>query len=259
MSLNEQIAHCLTTLREHNPLCHNITNYVSMDINANVLLAIGASPFMADSFEEVQESVAMVDNTVCNIGTLDRYYIQSMVHAVEKVNELHKQWVLDPVGAGSCSTLLSYSPTVIRGNASEIIALAGIGAGGKGVDSTDSSNSAIEPAKQLALKYNCVVGVSGASDYVTDGFHTYKIDNGTILSTRITAAGCALTSVVGAFVGAGIEPLLATVSAFTIYGLASELAEKISKGPGSLRVNLMDTFYHLTEEDVLKGAKVSEL
>ncbi|KAK8808504.1 hypothetical protein WA158_008405 [Blastocystis sp. Blastoise] len=296
--MNTEAAKALVTMRTKCPLVHNITNFVAMDIAANTLLAVGASPIMAHAVEEVEEMASICSCTVINIGTLAAPWIEGMIKAAKKANSIGKGWVLDPVGAGcrypyllsiceqfiicildiksiclieyniiiikknkneTLAKLLELHPTIIRGNASEIIALAGAGAGGKGVDSTDSSNSAIEPAKRLAKKCNCVVAVSGASDYATDGERVIKIDNGVEMCTKITAAGCSLSALTGAFLGAGFEPILAAAYAFVTFGLASEIALKSAKGPGSLRMELMDSLYNLTEEDVIQGAKISYL
>lgn len=157
-----------------------------MDIMANTLLAIGASPIMVDEeivnhdqaheVDEVEDMVTICGATLINIGTLSRRWIEAMTKAAQKAQELGKCWVLDPVGAGAtplrmqtCSELLKYHPTVIRGNASEIMALAGAISSGRGVDSTDSSAAALNAGKALAKEYKCVVGISGEVDYVTDG------------------------------------------------------------------------------------------
>lgn len=184
--MNQQCADALESMRRAVPLCHCITNYVSMDIMANTLLAIGASPIMVDEeivnhdqaheVDEVEDMVTICGATLINIGTLSRRWIEAMTKAAQKAQELGKCWVLDPVGAGAtplrmqtCSELLKYHPTVIRGNASEIMALAGAISSGRGVDSTDSSAAALNAGKALAKEYKCVVGISGEVDYVTDG------------------------------------------------------------------------------------------
>ena len=184
--MNKQCGEALEEMRKKTPLCHCITNYVSMDIMANTLLAIGASPIMVqDSFcfllqahevDEVEDMVSICGSTLINIGTLSKRWIEAMIKAAKKAHELGKSWVLDPVGAGAtplrmetCKELLKYHPTVIRGNASEILALAGTVSSGRGVDSTDSSQAAINAGKALAKEYDCVVGITGAVDYVTDG------------------------------------------------------------------------------------------
>ena len=149
--------------------------------------------------------VTICGATLINIGTLSRRWIEAMTKAAQKAQELGKCWVLDPVGAGAtplrmqtCSELLKYHPTVIRGNASEIMALAGAISSGRGVDSTDSSAAALNAGKALAKEYKCVVGISGEVDY------------GEQMCTLITAAGCSLTSIICAFLAIGIAPMEAT-------------------------------------------------
>lgn len=172
--------------------------------------------------------VSLCSSTLINIGTLSDDWIESMLAAAKKAHEIGKHWVLDPVGAGASklrlntiSQLLEYHPSVIRGNASEILAVAGTVSNGRGVDSTDSSDTALESAKYLAKKYHCVVGITGEVDYVTDGDRTisslfsiialFVVHNGVEMCTLITAAGCSLTSIICAFLGIGIQPLEATV------------------------------------------------
>ena len=171
--------------------------------------------------------VSICGATLVNIGTLSQRWIEAMVKAAKKADAIGKCWVLDPVGAGAtplrmntCKELLKYHPTVIRGNASEIFALAGIANGSRGVDSTDSSSAAINAGKALAKEYHCVVGITGEVDYVTDGDRVIEsgsigvllriVHNGVEMCTLITAAGGSLTSIICAFLAIGIPPMEAT-------------------------------------------------
>lgn len=174
--MNQNCADALEAMRKATPLCHCITNYVSMDIMANTLLAIGASPIMAHAIEEVDTMVSICGATLINIGTFSRPWIESMFKAAQRADAVGKCWVLDPVGCGAtslrvetCKDLLKHHPTVIRGNASEIMALAGAAGSARGVDSTESSTNALSAGKALAKQANCVVGITGEIDYVTDG------------------------------------------------------------------------------------------
>ncbi|KAK8819286.1 hypothetical protein WA577_003752 [Blastocystis sp. JDR] len=263
MSLNQRCADALEEMRKKTPLCHCITNYVSMDIMANTLLAIGASPIMAHEVDEVEDMVSICGATLVNIGTLSQRWIEAMVKAAKKADAIGKCWVLDPVGAGAtplrmntCKELLKYHPTVIRGNASEIFALAGIANGSRGVDSTDSSSAAINAGKALAKEYHCVVGITGEVDYVTDGDRVIEIHNGVEMCTLITAAGCSLTSIICAFLAIGIPPMEATAFTLACFGVASEMAAEKAKGPGSLRVmELMDALYLMKKEDIIARAR----
>nr|BCL66148.1 hydroxyethylthiazole kinase [Volvox reticuliferus]BCL66216.1 hydroxyethylthiazole kinase [Volvox reticuliferus] len=254
-------------VRTKRPLVHCITNFVSMDIMANVLLAAGCSPAMAHSLDEVESFIAISSSLLVNMGTLSPEWVAAKKLAAKKAVELGKPWVLDPVGCGatpvrtaSCLELLACKPTVVRGNASEILALAGAAGNVKGVDSTATSSDAVEAAKQLASKHSCIVAVSGAVDYVTDGRLVVSAHNGHELLTLITAAGCSVTALIAAFVSvAPRQPLLATAHALAVFGLAAEEGLKVvpRPGPGSLRVALMDLLHLMQEETVLEGARVS--
>src|SRR5258708_2589901 len=169
MTSIDDVYAALTDLRARRPLVPNITNYVAMTISANVLLALGTSPAMVHAVEEVEDFVAISDTLCVNIGTLSPPWVEAMRAAVAKANTLGKPWVLDPVGCGAtpyrtkaAAELAQLKPTIIRGNASEIMSLAGAaGAGGKGVDSTASSDAAISAASALARKTGAVVAVTG--------------------------------------------------------------------------------------------------
>nr|BCL66079.1 hydroxyethylthiazole kinase [Volvox africanus] len=254
-------------VRSKRPLVHCITNFVSMDFMANVLLAAGCSPAMVHSLDEVESFVAISSALLVNMGTLSPEWVASKKLAAKKAVELGKPWVLDPVGCGatpvrtaSCLELLACKPTVVRGNASEILALAGAAASVKGVDSTAISQDAVEDAKQLASKHSCIVVVSGAVDYVTDGQRVVAVHNGHPLLTLITAAGCSVTALIAAFVSAAPgQPLLATAHALAVFGLAAEEGLKLvpRPGPASLRVALLDLLHLMQEDAVVKGVRVA--
>jgi len=233
-------------LRSRSPLVHNITNFVAMDLAANVLLAVGASPVMAHAQEEVADMVAIAGALAINIGTLEPEWVVAMELAADKAVSLRKPWVLDPVGAGATRyrdatlrTLVGKLPTVIRGNASEILALRGQSAA-RGVDSANASTDALGVARSLAKELGSVVAVTGAVDYVTDGKRLAAIGNGHPLMGRVTATGCGLTALVGATLGLGLSPFDATVHAIALYGIAGELAAEGAEGPGSFRVRFLD-------------------
>ena len=189
----------LTALRKKRPLVHNIANYVSMDVAANALLAIGASPAMVHASEEVAEFAALSDALVINIGTLSAPWVEAMRLAARAANAKPIPWVLDPVGAGATSfrnrtigALLEERPAVIRGNASEILAVAGAaGAKPKGVDSANTPEEAAVVSDSLAERLNCTVVASGAIDLITDGSRRIRLGNGHPIMTKVTALGCA--------------------------------------------------------------------
>lgn len=242
-------------VRAIKPLVHNITNYVVMNTTANALLALGAAPAMVHAAEEVEEFVAIAASLVINIGTLSAPWITAMRLCVTRANELDKPWVLDPVGVGATplrtrvsDQLAQIGPTVIRANASEVLALAAVNSKlTRGVDSTDPSQAAIEPARQLAQTYKCVVVVSGAVDYVTDGDKLLAVRNGHPMMPTVTGLGCTASALVGAFLGVEPDPLVASAHAMAVLGVAGEIAAARSAGPGSLQMNLLDALYQLDE------------
>lgn len=249
----------LTSLRRASPLVHNITNHVAMTPIANTLLAIGASPLMAHALEEMQDIVGIADALCINIGTLSGPWIDAMHLAAHTAHLAGKPWVLDPVGVGAsalrqqtCRALLAYQPSVIRGNASEILALAGEASQSRGVDSGDDAREACDRATQaahaLARQHDCVVAMTGAVDVVTDGRRMIRITGGHPLMGRVTAMGCALSSVVAAFIAANDASLSATATALACYACAGEHAGRIAAGPGSFVGVFMDTLYALDGE-----------
>lgn len=250
-------------MRAGAPLVHNITNYVAMNIAANVALAAGASPAMVHASEEVVEFAGLAQALCVNIGTLDAAWADAMEMAARVMAASGRPWVLDPVGVGAtqfrrdvCARLLALRPTVIRGNASEILALAGLGATGRGADSADPVAVAEPSARDLALRCGAVVAVSGPVDYVTDGVQAFRVGNGDAMMPRVTALGCALNGVIAAFL-VGQPALSATVAALAYFGMAGERAAQGANGPGSFQVAFLDALYTLTPQDVTAGARVS--
>lgn len=255
--MNENLWNNIKLLREKSPLVHNITNYVVMNNTANALLAIGASPIMAHAHEEMESMVNICQVLVVNIGTLDEYWATSMILAAKHANTLKKPWVLDPVGAGATSyrnqvltDLLELQPTIIRGNASEILALAKHNTTNtKGVDSSAESSEAIEAAKVLNDKYGSVVCVSGATDIILDTQREIHLKNGHELMSKITGMGCSATAIVAGFAAVIPNKVDAVTTAMAILGVAGQLAAQESKGPGSLQMHILDKLYNLTEEE----------
>lgn len=239
------------------PLVHSITNLVVMNNTANALLAVGASPIMAHAHSEVKEMVGVCQSLVANIGTIDEYIFQSLTLAVQAANLLDKPWVLDPVGAGATpyrdevlSALLKQSPTVIRANASEVLALAKANrTTTKGVDSTAQSNEAIDAAHFLCQHYNTIVCISGKEDIIVSEDRLVTIANGSPLMTKVTGLGCSASAVIGAFIAVIDDKFEAIVAATALFSICGELAAKQCSGPGSLQVLLLDKLYNLTEEE----------
>lgn len=250
-------------IRSTGPLVHNITNYVVMNNTANALLAIGASPVMAHAAEEVEEMVNIASALVINIGTLSQDWITAMKTAMKTAADRSIPIILDPVGVGAtsyrtrtCHELLAQAPpTIIRGNASEIMALTDSSVQTKGVDSS-TDQSPLSAAQNLAKKQSCIVVVSGATDLITDGEKSVYIRNGHELMPKVTGLGCTATALTGAFAAVQEDPFLAAAHSMAVMGICGEIAAAKSSGPGSLQMNFIDTLYQLNEQqitDFLKG------
>lgn len=251
----------LTLVRERKPLVHNITNFVVMNNTANALLALGASPAMIHSSDEVEDFVAISQALVINIGTLYSEQIAACKLAAMRARASLVPWILDPVGAGAtpyrraaASALARLMPSVIRGNGSEIITLAeqAQSGRGRGVDSLHGSEAALDAARQLATDTGAVVTITGAVDYVTDGCHVAAIENGHSLMARVTGLGCSATAVIGAFLAVEPDAFAATAAGLAAFGVAGEVAAERSPGPGTLQVALLDALY-LLDEATLKA------
>lgn len=250
------IGTALTAVREQAPLIHNITNFVVMNNTANALLAIGASPVMSHSIDEVEDFVTVSRALVINIGTLYSEQIAACKLAATRAKAVGVPWILDPVGVGAtpyrraaASALARLGPSVIRGNAAEILTLAQQKPAGRerGVDSLHGSDSALDAARQLAENTGAVVAVTGAVDYITNGKHMAEIHNGHPLMSRVTGLGCSATAIIGAFLAVEPDAFTAAVAALAIFGVAGEVAASWAAGPGSLQVALLDALYSLDE------------
>lgn len=264
--MEKQLWKHIQFVREKSPLVHNITNFVVMNNTANALLAVGASPIMAHAPSEIDEMVAICQSLVVNIGTLDDYWVASMLKAATKANELTKPFVLDPVGAGATSyrntvlaQLLTLKPTVIRGNASEILALANFNTNKtKGVDSTAQSNEAIEAAISLNEQFGSVVCISGATDIIVAQGQQIRLQNGAELMTKVTGLGCSATAIIGAFIAVIEDAFEATAAATALMGIAGELAAVHSNGPGSLQTQLLDKLYDISEDEFIANIDLQQ-
>lgn len=262
VTLLDQIRHCA-------PLVHNITNFVVMNSSANILLALGASPVMAHSRREVADMAALAGALVLNIGTLSEAWIEAMLLASRVANQRNIPVILDPVGAGATDyrtrtaqrILNEADVAVIRGNASEVLALNDAGVKTKGVDSSLSlSDETADVAAAIARKRGCIVAISGEKDLLTDGDRMLRVANGDPLMTRVTGLGCGLSAVVGAFCAVGDDDrLAAAVAAFGFYGLCGELAAEIGDRPGSFFTAFLDTLYAAGEADIRDRLKIEQL
>jgi hydroxyethylthiazole kinase len=248
----------LAALRAKRPLVHNITNAVVTNFTANVLLSVGASPAMVQAREEVAEFAALADALVVNIGTLDSMKVESMHLAAQAAVAGGKPWVLDPVGAGATRyrtdtalSLLALSPSVLRANAGEILALAGArDPAQKGVDSGAGPDAALQAAQTLARQFGCLVAVTGATDRVVDASGIVaSVSGGVPAIQSVTGTGCATTALVGAFLAVA-PPAAAAVAALTLMKRAAERAAAGDPGPGTLAVRLIDALAALTPADL---------
>jgi hydroxyethylthiazole kinase len=265
--MNSLLDSCIASLarvRAAAPLVQNITNYVVMNSTANALLALGASPAMVHAPEEVEEFVAISGALVVNPGTLSAPWISAMHLACAKARALGKPWVLDPVGAGATRlrtstavALMAHAPSVLRCNASELLAVAGAGGSTKGVDSTDSADAAGQVARAFAKTHRCVAAVSGEVDYITDGNRVVRIANGHPLMPRVTGLGCTATALTGAFLAVEGDALVAASAALLCLGIAGELAAEKAAGPGTLQLHLLDALHTLDEATLRARARMT--
>jgi hydroxyethylthiazole kinase len=247
-------------LRETAPLVHCLTNTVVQTITANALLAVGAAPAMVDEPAEAGEFAAVASAVLVNVGTVQQRTAEAMRIAARAAGDAGTPWVLDPVAVGGltfrtelAAELAALRPTVVRGNASEVLALAGAGKGGRGVDSTATPDDALEAAGELARRTGGVVAVSGPVDVVTDGSRVVRIGGGSALLTRTTGAGCALGALVAAYVAAAGDPLTGTVAAHAHVALAAEIAADLADGPGTFPAQWLDALDAL-DDDALTRA-----
>lgn len=246
----------VAALREKAPLVHNITNLVVMNVTANALLALGASPIMAHEPAEFDDLLGIASALVLNIGTLDAPWIASMEKAATLARERHLPLVIDPVGAGASrlrtetalALIRAGEPAIVRANPSELLALAGASGATKGVDSSHRPEEAREAARGLAQAFGCVVVASGETDFVTDGSRDWHIGGGSALMPRITGMGCTSTALVAAF-AAVAAPLEAAIAGMAVMKVAAEMAAAKAAGPGTLQAHFLDALYQLSAED----------
>ncbi|TAM86048.1 MAG: hydroxyethylthiazole kinase [Candidimonas sp.] len=251
--LPRDLGTALAALRERAPLVQCLTNIVVANFTANVLLAAGASPAMVDNPAEAESFAGIAGGVLINLGTPYPDTTEAMAAAIRGAEANHTAWVLDPVAVGALrwrtslahQFLRGHQPSIVRGNASEILALAG-GAGGKGVESLASVEQAHGAAATLAAAHHTVVAVSGAVDYLTDGTRSVRIANGHLYLTRITGSGCALGGLMAGFAAVVDDALCAAAAATATLTVAADIAAKRARGPGSFAVALLDSLCDLT-------------
>ena len=256
----------LARLGKTRPVIHNITNFVAMSFTANALLAAGASPVMAHAAEEAAEVTASASALVLNMGTPSRDRIAGMIASGKCANKKNIPVVFDPVGAGTTGFRITAAERlmeeidfrVLRGNASEVLALGRRCAGSGGVDAVHETSDALETALSLAIRQRAVVAVTGREDVVTDGSRVLRVLNGHPLMARITAAGCTVSAVIGAFLAVDTDTLRAAATALAYFGLAGETAARAASAPGSFMVALLDALYTITPEQLEAGCRIEQ-
>ncbi|MDF2047390.1 hydroxyethylthiazole kinase [Microbacterium sp. Kw_RZR3] len=251
-ALAQAPSHALARLRETSPLTQCITNAVVTNFTANALLALGAAPAMCDIPGEAGMFAGIAGGVLVNLGTPTAEQRDAAREAVATGTP----WVLDPVAVGALPVrtalaheLLDARPAIIRGNASEILALAGAGSGGRGVDTTDAADDALDAARALAARTGGTVAVSGDTDLIVDATRTARVPGGSVLLTKVTGGGCALGAAMAAF-AAVAEPFDAAVAASAVWAVASERAASGARGPGSFAVAFLDELAAIEPADL---------
>jgi hydroxyethylthiazole kinase len=265
-ALAQKAADNLAAVRHSRPLIHNITNFVVMNVSANALLACGASPVMAHAENEVEDMVAFAGALVLNIGTLTDAWVASMLKAGRRATELGTPIILDPVGSGATrlrtdaakAILAQTRVSIVRGNASEILSLAGQDSQTKGVDATASVTEAAKVAGMLARELGVTLAITGPTDLVTDGARMVTIEGGHALMPFVTGTGCSASALVGAFHAVDPDPVSAAATALAYLGVAGEMAGAKADGPGSFQMHLLDALYTLSPENLAARCRIRE-
>jgi len=266
MEMDKQLKKVFEALHTKRALIHHITNYVTVNDCANVVLAIGAAPIMADEISEVASMVGLCDALVLNIGTANERILASMLKAGCAANAKGIPVVLDPVGVGATSfryesvvkLMEAISFSVIRGNMAEIKTIAGLEAKSAGVDSLEAESDGGKIAKALAQKLQCVIAITGKTDIVSDGKQCFELNNGDSALTLVTGTGCMSTSLIGSFLGASHNALASAIAGISTMAIAGELAEK-TKGMGTFHRTLIDSISQMNKDVLLSKIAMLEI
>lgn len=246
-------------------MIHHITNNVVTNFTANITLCMGAAPVMAQSIDESAEMVGFAGTLLLNIGTLDPAQVESMLAAGRRANEVPVPVLLDPVGAGATALrtesarriMREIDVAVVRGNAGEILTLAGEEGGVRGVDSTASGADRAETFRRLAESLGTVVAVTGEEDLVTDGSRSARIANGHPIMGKVTGTGCGASTAVACFMAVCDDPFLASAAGLACYGIAGERAAESAAGPGTFVPAFLDALAALSQSTVLSQCSLS--
>ena len=270
-NIKDEVVVALTNLREEKPLVHCITNFVTVNDCANIVLAIGGSPIMATAIEEVDDLACQASSLVINLGTISYEMIDVMIEAGRAANKMGVPVILDPVGAGitafrssvTLKLLKKVKFSVIRGNISEIKALCDMKFVSTGLDSGDQVNEeeAKTIIKTLAKKYKTIVAMTGFTDYITDGEKVIRISNGNSMLTKVSGTGCMTTTLIGTFVGSNDDYLVATAAAVMTMGIIGEIAlDNLgeNEGSGMYKVRLIDAASNLKASEIKERGQIYE-
>lgn len=259
-----KVSNVLCEVRKKVPLVHAVTNYVTVNDCANILLAYGASPAMVEAYDEAYDFAKLASSIYINLGTLTKEQEQAIIMAVLSANKNNIPVILDPVACGAIKRKVHLierifeigKVDIIKGNLGEIKTLAGYESRTRGMDSVDNGSDSVKACASLARKYHCVVAATGIKDIVTDGERTAIIENGTNLLTLITGAGCMVGALTAAAAAVEEDKFIAAVASILSMNLAAEHASKEAKVPGSFRVKLFDEIYLLKEETFKKEGRI---
>ncbi len=264
--MKERIAECLQAVKEKTPLVHAITNYVTINDCANILLAVGASPAMCEAVDEVFDFSQIANALYLNIGTINKEQQMAMYLAIRGASLKGIPVVIDPVGCAAIPSRISFVRrlsqfgyySVIKGNMGEVKALAGVAAKVRGVDSLDAGEDGLEVCQALAKEFGCTVVATGPTDIVSDGRKSYLLRNGTGMMGRITGSGCMVGALVAAFCAVSDDPCLASAAAIVTMNLAGELAAEAPGGenPGTFRARLFDQVSLVDENLIRKRSQI---
>ncbi|NME36622.1 hydroxyethylthiazole kinase [Fusobacterium sp. FSA-380-WT-3A] len=264
----EQIGNIIKEIREKQPLVYHITNTVTINDCANITLSMGGSPLMSFCEEELEEILSFTSALVINIGTMDKQMCNIVVKAGEIANKLGVPVVLDPVGVGASKArkelidnlLKNVKFSVIKGNLAEIKSIAGLkNMSNRGVDSIEILENADEMAKELALKLDTVIAITGKDDIISDGKRIAIIKNGTHILGKVTGTGCMTASLIGCACGTNKDYMLGATLGVSLMGIAGELSEKSldkTEGNGTLKVKILDNIYNMTKEKFIENEKI---
>jgi len=269
MEILQSIADNLRRIKAKKPLIHHITNYVTVNDCANMTLAIGASPVMAEDIGEVEEMVSFASALVLNMGTLNSRTIESMLVAGKKARLMGIPVIFDPVGVGATTLrrvtaekiIREVCPSVIRGNMSEIKIIAGLQERIKGVDSVASTEDGEQVAQELSDKLASVIAITGKLDIIALGNRLVRIDNGHPMLSQVTGTGCMATSLIGCFCGVTADCFAGAVAGVMTMGLAGEIAQRSlqgAEGIGTFRMRLFDSVSTMMPEIFMEAGKVSK-